>query len=641
MQQELAIDIETYSETDIKTGVHKYAEDPNFAITLCAFCFNNGPIEIVDLACGEELPDRFMQALNDPNILKTAYNAAFEMTCFNRFFDYELDPSQWSCTQALAAQTGLPFGLDNVAKVLKTVEQKDSRGKDLIKYFTMPCKPTKTNGMRTRNLPHHDFDKWLDFKEYCRQDVATEQAIRQQLAWFNNGTFEKPVWALDQKINNRGVLVDLDIVRNAVSIEAIVNEKLIEEMIGLTNIENPKSNAQVKKFIQEATGVEVESLSKANIGEVNALFKGSEIEHVLKIREKLNRTSVKKFTAMLNSACTDNRIRGLFQYYGANRTGRWAGRNVQLQNLKRNDLKDLDFARSLVKTNNLSVLELSYDDVGYVLSNLIRTAFIAKPGHKLIVSDLSAIEARIVAWFADEKWRLDVFATHGKIYEASASMMFKVPLESITKESPLRMKGKISELALGYQGAVGALERMGGAAMGLSTDEMARLVKQWRQANKKIVKLWYDVQDAAVEAITTGRAEMRHLRFYMQNNSLIIELPSGRKLVYISAKFNGDKITYYGMDQVTKRWCVQDTYGGKLVENIVQATARDVITDAMKRLDNNGFNIIMHVHDEIVCENVFEEGMDKLMTKTMSEPLKWAPGLPLGAETFVADYYQK
>lgn len=639
--KELAIDIETYSETDIKNGVHKYAEDPNFAITLCAFCFDNGPIEIVDLACGEELPSRFMDALLDKDILKTAYNAAFEMTCFNKFFDYELDPTQWSCTQALAAQAGLPFGLDNVAKVLKTVEQKDSRGKDLIKYFTMPCKPTKTNGMRTRNLPHHDFDKWLDFKEYCRQDVATEQAIRQQLTWFDNGVFEKSVWALDQKINNRGVLVDLDIVRNAVSIEAIVNEKLIEEMIGLTNIENPKSNAQVKKFIQETTGVKVESLSKANIGEVNALFKGSEIAHVLKIREKLNRTSVKKFTAMLNSVCTDNRIRGLFQYYGANRTGRWAGRNVQLQNLKRNDLKDLDFARSLVKTNNLSVLELSYDDVGYVLSNLIRTAFIAKPGHKLIVSDLSAIEARIIAWFADEKWRLDVFATHGKIYEASASMMFKVPLESITKESPLRRKGKIAELALGYQGAVGALERMGGAAMGLSTDEMARLVKQWRQANKEIVKLWYNVQDAAVEAIEYGRSEIKYLKFNTKNRNLIIELPSGRKLVYINAKFDGNKITYHGMDQATKRWCAQDTYGGKLVENIVQATARDVIADIMKRLDKKDFNIIMHVHDEIVCENVFEAGMDKLMTNIMSEPLIWAPGLPLSAETFVADYYQK
>jgi DNA polymerase len=488
--------------------------------------------------------------------------------------------------------------------------------------------------MRTRNRPIDDFDKWANFKNYCIQDVETELGIRAQLSWFIVPDFEQEVWALDQTINNRGVKVDLELVRNAVAMDKIVADKLVEEMFELTQISNPKSNAQVKKFIMDSTGEDVKSLNKGAMAEVNSMFKDTEIEHVLKIREKLSRTSIKKFTAILNSACNDGSVKGLFQYYGANRTGRWAGRNVQLQNLKRNDLKELDLARQLVKENNLEVLELLFDDVGYVLSNLIRTAFVPSPGNSLIVSDLSAIEARIIAWLAGEKWRLDVFATHGKIYEASASVMFKIPLNEITKE--LRQKGKIAELALGYQGAVGALERMGGAAMGLSSDEMTRLVKQWRNGNKKIVDLWTTVNDCAIEAIMYGSSKMDKLNFSFKNKNLIIELPSGRNLVYISATYNGKAITYKGMDQTTKQWSTQDTYGGKLVENIVQAIARDVLTEALKRLKN--YNIVMHVHDEIVIDGKVDE---KLMTDAMRSPMPWAPDLHLGAETFTAQYYQK
>ena len=631
---ELAIDIETYSENDIKWGVHKYAECPKFEILLFAYSINAGPVQIIDLAMGETIPGEIYNLLTDETCTKTAYNAAFEITCLQAYLKIQLDPSQWSCTQALAAQAGWPFGLGNVAKAMGNAVQKDSKGKELIKYFTMPCTPSRSNNMRTRNRPIDDFDKWANFKNYCIQDVETELGIRAQLSWFIVPDFEQEVWALDQTINNRGVKVDLELVRNAVAMDKIVADKLVEEMFELTQISNPKSNAQVKKFIMDSTGEDVKSLNKGAMAEVNSMFKDTEIEHVLKIREKLSRTSIKKFTAILNSACNDGSVKGLFQYYGANRTGRWAGRNVQLQNLKRNDLKELDLARQLVKENNLEVLELLFDDVGYVLSNLIRTAFVASPGNSLIVSDLSAIEARIIAWLAGEKWRLDVFATHGKIYEASASVMFKIPLNEITKE--LRQKGKIAELALGYQGAVGALERMGGAAMGLSSDEMTRLVKQWRNGNKKIVDLWTTVNDCAIEAIMYGSSKMDKLNFSFKNKNLIIELPSGRNLVYISATYNGKAITYKGMDQTTKQWSTQDTYGGKLVENIVQAIARDVLTEALKRLKN--YNIVMHVHDEIVIDGKVDE---KLMTDAMRSPMPWAPDLHLGAETFTAQYYQK
>ena len=631
--RELAIDIETYSGITIKAGVHKYVEDPDFQILLFAYSEDKEPIEIVDLAMGERIPEYLLNALEDPQVLKTAYNASFEMTCLQRYFQNKLDPSQWSCTMALAAQAGLPFGLDAVAKALGTSVQKDRAGKDLIKLFTVPNKKGE------RVLPEAHFDKWLDFKSYCCDDVATEQAVRDSLKWFTVSDFEKEVWAFDQKINNRGVTVNMDLVTQAIRIDAIITQEAIEEMQSLTDISNPRSAAQVKKFIAESTGVEVASLNKATMAEVNEIFAGTDTAVILRIRERLSRSSVKKYAAMALSVCADNRIRGLFQYYGANRTGRWAGRQVQVQNLVRNSLKDLDFARRLVMAGSLDVLKLTYDDVGIVLSNLIRTAFIPASGKQLIVSDFSAIEARAIAWLADEQWRLDVFATHGKIYEASASQMFKVPLDKVTKD--LRQKGKISELALGYQGAGGALERMGALSMGLTLEELPGLVRKWRQANRKIVKFWYDVQDAVIEVLTEGdRRTLPHgLAFSVKNKNLIIQLPSGRELVYLSAKYTNDKITYMGLSQTTKQWCTQDTYGGKLVENIVQATARDILTDAMLRIEKADFPIIMHVHDEAVIE--YPSDCSEIVTNIMKAPISWAKGLPLNAETFIAKYYQK
>lgn len=642
---ELAIDIETYSETDIKAGVHKYVEDPHFEILLLAYCFTGKPTKVVDLKAGEKIPTEVLAALYSADVLKTAYNAAFEITCIDQHFknmlgekNTPLDPRQWSCTQALGAQAGLPFGLDAIASALVTIEQKDAKGKDLLKFFTMPVKPSKKNDMRTRNLPEHDFAKWLEFKDYCVQDVNTEQSVRKQLAWFKFTPYERNVWALDQKINNVGVMADMQLVRNAVAFDEIVSAETEQKLLTLAGI---TTDAQIKKHIAEHTGVIVKSLAKDVIEEVEAQFKGTPIEPILKLRKQLRRTSIKKFVAILNSVCADGRVRDLFQYYGANRTGRWAGRNVQLQNLKRNDLPDLDLARTLVREGQLDTLKLLYDDVGEVLSNLIRTAFVSQPGHSLVPSDFSAIEARIVAWFAGETWRLNVFNTHGKIYEASAAMMFNIKIDDVTKA--MRQKGKIAELALGYQGAVGALLRMGGKAMGLSEDEMKSIVFKWRAANKQIVAFWKFAEQSAISALQGYPVSGRNLKFYMSNNNLIIELPSTRQLVYVGARYNGKNITYMGLDQETKRWCKQDTYGGKLVENITQATARDVLTEAMLRLDAEGFKLVMHVHDEAVPEvpDHEAEAAAAKLTQVLSTPIAWAQGLPLNAETFIAKYYQK
>lgn len=638
--RELGIDIETYSETDIKAGVHKYCEDPKFDVTLLGYSIDNEEPVVLDLLSGDKIPPFIYEAILSSQVLKTAYNAAFEIACLSKYFGLPLDPKQWSCTQALAAQAGLPFGLDNVAKALGSGQQKDAKGKELIKYFTMPCKPSKANGMRTRNYPQHDFFRWLDFKYYCGQDVRTEQDIRRNvLSWFEVSAFEKPVWFLDQKINNVGVCVDKKLIVNAIAMEAVVADELTEEMIKLTGIKNPKSAKQVKDYIMSSTGLEITSLNKASMPDVMKQVDNKETEHVLKIREQLSRSSIKKFTAMEGSAGAGDRIRGLFMYYGANRTGRFAGRNVQVHNLKRNDLKDLDFARQLVRAGKLDVLKLTYGDVGLVLSNLIRTAFIPSPGNRLGISDLSAIEARIVAWLADETWRLEVFKTHGKIYEASASQMFKIPMDQVTKE--IRFKGKISELALGYQGAAGALERMGALTMGLKLEELPGLVKLWRKANPKIVRLWYALQEAAVECIVdNAMIQLPHgIRFSMRNRNMIITLPSGRDLVYLNAKYVAGRILYMGMDQTTKQWCMQDTYGGKLLENVTQAIARDVLVVGMQRIDAAGHEIVMHVHDEVVVDTP-DDVADEL-TQLMSAPISWAAGLPLGAESFMADYYQK
>lgn len=645
---ELGIDIETYSETDIKLGARKYAEDPKFELLLFAYQFTGKPKKIIDLTAGERIPTEVLSALWSPDVVKTAYNAAFEIACLNQYFgrmlgskNIPLDYSQWSCTQAWAAQAGLPFGLDNVAKVLGTDAQKDAKGKALIKYFCVPCKPSKVNKQRTRNLPQHDFDKWLEFKDYCLQDVATEQDIRTRIAWFIFSAFERRLWVVDQKINDRGVMADMQLVSNAVKFDDIVSAEVAAQIKKLTGIENPNSDAQIKKYVLEQTGIKIASLAKDVIEDVYKQFKGTPIEPILKLREQLSRTSIKKFVAVLNSACLDKRVRDMFLYYGANRTGRWAGRNVQLHNLKRNNLKELALVREIVRQGNLSVLKLMYDDVGLVLSNLIRTVFISPEGKDLVVTDFSAIEARVVAWFANEVWRLNVFNTHGKIYEASASMMFNIPLESVTKD--LRQKGKIAELALGYGGAVGAMERMGGSSMGLSEEDMLKIVVQWRRANKQIVAFWKFVEQSCVAAIQGEIVSGRFLKFYKKNGNLIIQLPNGRNLVYIAAKYDGRNISYMGVDQETKQWGKLYTYGGKLVENIVQATARDILSEALVKIDSMGFDIVMHVHDEIVVEELEHKTKEtaEVLTKVLSTPIAWAPGLPLGAETFTAKFYQK
>lgn len=641
---ELGIDIETFSEEDISRGVYKYAEHASFEITLFAYKYGSDPVKVVDLLSGEQVPDEIIKAIQDPKILKTAFNAAFELACIGRYFNLKLDPAQWSCTQALAAQCGLPLDLERAGRVLGTIQQKDARGKELVRYFAMPCKPTKANGGRTRNLPVHDFAQWLEFKDYAAQDVNTEQDIRAALQWFTVPEMEKALWVLDQKINTRGVLVDMELVNNVIKFDAIVTEELSAELAALTNLSNGKSVKQMKDFILQETGQAVASLNKASIADVNEAVKGNKtVERALKLREMLSRTSIKKFHAIQNSVCKDGRIRGLFQYYGANRTGRWAGRNVQLQNLKRNDLEDLDFARSLVKSGRLDVLKLTYDDVGLVFSNLIRTAFVAPAGKKLIPGDFSAIEARVIAWLAGETWRMNVFAGHGKIYEASASKMFGIPIEEITKD--LRQRGKVAELALGYQGGVGALITMGGAKMGLTESEMERIKVAWRQASPRIVKLWYAMENAAVEAMQTPGVPIPvnggKIKFLSKGKTLLMVLPSGRQLVYVDAKYNGRNITYAGLNQETKQWGRIDTYGGKLVENAVQAIARDLLAVALLKMDAAGFDIIMHVHDEIVPEEVVTDDTINRINNILKTPVAWAEGLILGAETFAVDYYQK
>jgi len=645
----LAIDIETYSSTDlIKSGVYKYVEAKDFDVLLFAYQFNNEPIEVIDLAQGEEIPHRIMDALFNMNVLKTAYNANFERTCLQKYLLRKLPSTEWECTQVKGSMLGLPLNLDAAAKALRLEQKKDTAGKALIKFFSLPCKPTKANGERTRNLPHHDIEKWNQFKEYCRQDVAVEKAINKKIAFFEIPANEKKLWRLDQRINDKGVLIDPVFVQNAIDFDINYRERLYTEAIALTGITNPNSAAQLKEWIEEQTGEAVKSLTKESVPVLLSEIDCQQVKRMLQIRQEMSKTSVKKYEAMMNVLCGDKRVRGLLQYYGANRTGRWAGRLVQVQNLPKNQLKDLDLARQLVKENDLELLEMLFSNVPDTLSQLIRTAFVASPGHRFIVADFSAIEARVIAWLAGEKWRLDVFNTHGKIYEASAAQMFKIPIEKVTKGSDLRQKGKVSELALGYQGGPDALVRMGALKMGLLEEELPRLVKMWRNANRAIVNYWKKVEEAAIEAFTNGTVETvgNGIKFYTSNDILFIELPSGRKLSYLRPKlkpnrFNSESLTYEGMDQTSKQWGSQDTYGGKLVENIVQAVARDCLADVMLRLDNAGYEIVMHVHDEVVLEMPERKGSVQEVNAIMGQQISWARGLPLTAESYETYYYRK
>lgn len=647
----LSIDIETYSSEDLtKSGVYRYAEAPDFAILLFGFAYDDDPVTVIDLAQEEELPDGILEALMNENILKTAWNAAFEITCISSYFNLDLDVTQWECSMVKSAMLGLPLSLDMASKVLQLPEKKMKAGKALIRYFSVPCKPTKVNQGRTRNLPHHDIDKWNLYKEYNGMDVEVERAIRRKIAFFDIPEKESQLWYLDQKINKRGVLLDMQLVSNAISMDESYRYELEKEAKEITGLDNPNSGAQLKAWLSDEMGEEIETLRKGDVPDLIKSTDDPKVVRLLELRQEMSKTSVKKYQAMANTVCADGRVKGLFQFYGANRTGRWAGRLVQMQNLPQNHLNDLELARELVKENELDIMKLTFGNVPDTLSQLIRTAFIASEGNTLYVADFSAIEARVIAWWAKEKWRLDVFNTHGKIYEASAAAMFGVPLESVTKGSDLRQKGKVAELALGYQGGPGALTAMGALNMGLTEEELPTLVSAWRRANKNIVQLWYAVESAAIETIKTGDPKtVNGVTFYMRKGILFMGLPSGRSLSYLKPRVTEkqtkvglkEAIQFEGMNQTTKQWGVQDTYGGKLVENGVQAMARDCLGEKLPMIEDAGYPIVLHVHDEGGIDAPRNPDTLNHICEIMGRSIAWAPGLPLRADGYVTDFYKK
>ncbi|WP_129724701.1 DNA polymerase [Xylanivirga thermophila] len=643
----LAIDIETYSSIDLRTsGVFAYTEADDFEILLFAYAFDDEEVQIIDLAQGEELPNEIIEALTDPSIIKTAFNAQFERTCLSKHLNIEMLPEQWRCSQVHSLTLGLPISLAGVAKCLKLETQKMDEGKALIRYFSIPCRPTKANGSRTRNLPHHDLIKWETFKEYCKRDVEVEREIRKKLENFPMEYKELKLWFIDQEINGYGVKIDKGIVENAIKCDEVYQKKLYEEAVKLTGLDNPNSPLQLRNWLEDETGLEVDSLTKDLVSDLLSKDISPKAKRVLELRQDMSKTSVKKYEAMNRAMCKDERVRGLLQFYGA-ATGRWAGRLVQVHNLPRNDMSNLDLARELLLAGDYETLELLFDSVPDVLSQLIRTAFIPSPNSRFIVADFSAIEARVIAWLAGEKWRMDVFNSHGKIYEASASQMFGVPVEEIHKGSVLRQKGKIAELALGYGGSKGALKAMGAIDMGLSEEELPELVSAWRKSNSNIVRLWWDVESAAIKAVKerTVVSMQYGLKFYFKSGVLFIRLPSGRSLAYvrprieIDERFNKDKLTYEGIEGM--KWGRIDTYGGKSTENIIQAIARDCLAESMLRLEKYGYRIVFHVHDEVILDVPKDNGSLEEVEGIMGLDIPWAPGLPLRAEAFESDYYKK
>lgn len=641
----LEADIESFSDVDlIKCGVYAYADSPAFEILLFAFSFDGGETQIIDLAQGEKFPAEVEEAIFDVSVTKTAYNANFERTCLSKYFGRYIPPESWHCSAVQAAMLALPRSLEDVGRVLGLDEQKMKEGKELIRYFCVPCKPTKANGGRTRNLPCHAPEKWELFKTYCKRDVEVEKAIRRKLHNFPIPESEMELYRLDQRINDRGVLVDMGLVKQAIACERLHKEVVTKRAYELTGLENPNSVVQLKGWLGDM-GMEAESLSKKAVAEMIAETDG-EVEELLRLRLLMAKTSVKKYEAMERSVCSDGRVHGLLQFYGANRTGRFAGRLVQIQNLPQNHLPDLELARELVKQGRFEDIELLYDSTPNVLSELIRTAFIPKPGCRFVVADFSAIEARVLAWLSGEQWRLDVFTSHGKIYEASASSMFHVPMEEITKGSPLRQKGKLAELGLGFGGASGALISMGALDMGLTEEELPPLVAAWRKANPHITQFWWDVDAAAIKAVTEKqRTKVGRIIFEYRSGILFITLPSGRKLSYVKPrmavnKFGRDGLTYEGISE-NKKWSRIETYGPKLVENIVQGTARDLLAEAMLRVEKKGYPIVMHCHDEIIAEVPEGTGSVDEMCEIMAVQPKWAEGLPLRADGYSCSFYQK
>lgn len=651
IKRTLHIDIETYSPVDLKkSGVYVYASHPEFEITLFAYAFDAEPVNLVDFTELEDLPAEVLNALTDRTITKKAHNAAFERVCISKYLNIELPIDQWQCTAVLSAVAGYPLSLDAVTKALRLAEGKMAEGRALIRYFCVPCKPTKTNGERTRNLPYHAPEKWDAFKEYCIKDVEAERAISKALSYVKITDTEQRLYILDQQINDRGVLVNPTLINNAIRMDAAYKEGLTKEITDLTSLSNPNSVSQLKAWLSEEMDIDVTSLTKEAILNLLADKPTAEVAKVLSLRQEMAKTSVKKYQAMLEALGDDNRVRGLLQFYGANRTGRWAGRLVQVQNLPQNHLPDLDSARNLVLDNDLEFLEILFGNVPNTLSQLIRTAFVAPEGHTFIVADYSAIEARVIAWLADERWRLEVFATHGKIYEASASKMFSVPIESVTKGSALRQKGKVSELALGYQGGPNALITMGALKMGIHEEELPELVSSWREANPAIVDLWAKVNRAAIKAVDESTTvNLPHgVSISATAKVLNIHLPSGRALAYVEPelvtnRFGKTGLSYMNMDQTTKKWDRVESYGGKLVENIVQAIARDCLADALLILDGCGYKPVMHVHDEVVIEVAQQVAEEELNTviETMGLSIPWAKGLHLTADGYLTNYYKK
>lgn len=659
--KELSIDLETYSDVDItKCGAYKYAESDNFEILLFGASIDGGPVKVYDLACGDTVPEEILAALSDESVTKWAFNAAFERICLSNwlkrhhpahFHGYSipedpaskyLDPSSWRCTMIWSAYMGLPLSLEGVGAVLKLQDQKLKEGKDLIRYFCTPCKPTKSNGGRTRNLPQHDSEKWIRFKEYNRRDVEVEMAIKKRLAKYPVPDFIWDEYHIDQEINDRGIALNMSVVENAIAFDERSKEELTTAMQDITNLNNPNSVQQMKEWLSNQ-GVETESLDKKAVKELIKITDEQTIQDALILRQQLAKSSVKKYQAMQNAVCHDGRAHGMFQFYGANRSGRWAGRLIQLQNLPQNHLPDLDQARQYVIDGDYEMLDLLYDSVPSVLSELIRTAFVPRPGYKFIVSDFSAIEARVLAYLAGETWRSKVFAEGKDIYCASASQMFGVPVEKHGINSHLRQKGKIAELALGYGGSVGALKSMGALEMGVPEEDLQPLVIAWRNSNPMITAFWWDVDRAVKTAITQRiKTEVRGIQFFYKSGMLFIQLPSGRRLAYVKPRigtnqFGGDSVTYEGIGP-TKKWERIESYGPKFVENIVQAISRDILCYAMKTLQH--CFIVGHVHDELIIE--CDPRVDlKSICEQMGRSPDWMPDILLRADGYETYFYKK
>lgn len=676
--RELSIDIESYSEIDIKAGTYRYAEKAE--ILLFAYLYDGGAVECVDLLKEGAIPAEVYKDLVNPDVIKKAFNANFERTVIGRYYDIYLPPEQWQCTMILAASAGLPLSLDEASKALGTAEKKDALGKALIKYFCVPCKPTKTNGGRTRNLPEHAPEKWAQFIEYCKQDVVTEQAICDSLSWLKIPTQEKVLWDLDQKINERGVKVDMSLVHSAIRLDKAFRERLTDEAVKITGLSNANSAAQIKQWMEDEEMTDVKSLTKDSVQNLLGTVDSERSKRVLQIRAEMSKTSVRKYTTAIKAISSDGRVRGMFQFCGANRTWRWAGRILQLHNLPKITYEDpliLDQLRNLVLDEEADTIEMCFGSIPNQLSELIRTMFVPENGNRLLVGDYKAIEAVLIAWLAGEQWRLDIFKGSGKIYEASAAAMFNVPIETIKKGEgnyALRAKGKVAELACGYQGGVGALEKMGALTMGLTKEELPAIIKAWRTASPNIVKLWYGIQRAAIDAVETGELVKygdKGLAFKMKRGNLLFRLPSGRCLVYPQAsilnyirkvpiyeeRFKPDgtpyqklirtdhkpskKITFYAVNPETKQWGLSDTYGGKLVENSIQGIARDCLAEGMLAVEKAGYPIIIHVHDEIVAEMPIGKGSINEMLKIMAKPPLWGQDIPLIAEGAECTYYSK